>query len=102
MDWKKIAAAGLVGGYVLTVIQTTDGPANLFKKARSVWRRRVHLGHLEALADCGWCAAPYVTLPLYAFISASLRGERGGGGNKVGAAVAVAVAAFLRHEADRY
>lgn len=94
--------AGLIAGYAITVIQVSDGPAHVFENARAWWREHMTVGHLDALADCGWCAAPYVTLPVFLAVTATLRGERRKSVQAVGYATATGIAAFLRHEADRY
>lgn len=94
--------AGTIAGYAATVLQVSDGPAHVFENARDWWRRHVTVGHMDALADCGWCFTPYVTLPVFLAVNAILRGEQRKAVQAVGYATATAIAAFLRHEADRY
>lgn len=100
MKWSEAAVtAGVITGYGTTVAQLTDGPYSAFRRLRGAFITRVHgdASHLEALAYCGWCLAPYATLPVYIAVrrSAHVRGHW-----VVGYLLAVAVAGFSRHVAE--
>lgn len=117
-------AAGLVAGYLVQVVQNTAGPGYAFHVGRFQWGdhwKRVAESHgwddaegiqvggvlkpgqlaqsVKHMADCGWCLAPYVAVPIFLVMA--------GRGHKVrrlvaGAGVATAVAGIYRHLADMF
>lgn len=124
---KAALVAGTITAYTTTVLQITDGPGNILKRARIVLRERIETPVPEReqfnsdeefrkarlrweyrtantkLLVCGWCLSPYVGVPVYAIVKRSIaKNEKGIAGWLVGAAFSVSVAALLRHTAEIY
>lgn len=120
-DTKAIAVAGLITGYTLTVLQLTPGIGNRLGAARTRWRlwwqRRAdeHSEHCEGsectrsadlesmgtLADCGWCAAPYVGFPVWLLVSRVMGVRSGVARGVLGWVASSAAGAFLRDFSGR-
>ena len=124
-DAKAIALAGLITGYTLTVLQLTPGIGNRLSAARTRWRlwwqrladahseqrladahsehcegsectRSADLESMGTLADCGWCAAPYVGLPVWLLVSRVMGVRSGVARGVLGWVASSAAGAFLR------
>lgn len=102
---KRAIAVGLIGGYLLTSAQLTDGFMNTVGKIRRKYAATMHdLGgdfgtSMERLAYCGWCSAPFITLPIWVII-APRNGEHWKREWIVGYGVATAVTALYRRLGD--
>lgn len=106
---EAIVATGLICGYVATVLQSTDGPANIFKGLRYAvtWglehKFDKNMEFLRQLTSCGWCLSPYLTLIGYPIVRKALHAPKQGLPELlVGYATATALTGFLRHFADTY
>lgn len=113
---NKAVQAGLVAGYLATCAQLTDGYGLRLRLSRDAWcqacdsvadkyralsdkdkrnvSRMAQAESLKNLATCGWCLAPFVTLPVW-LIMARKTGLKG-------FLTAVSVCAFTRHVAEMY
>lgn len=120
-DIKAIAVAGLLTGYTLTVLQLTPGIGNRLSNARQRWRlrwrrladrhaehcddlsctREIDLESMGTLADCGWCAAPYVGLPVWLLVSRVMGVRSGVARGVLGWVASSAAGAFLRDFSGR-
>lgn len=89
----SIITAGLIGGYAESAAQLTPGPGKVLSKARELVRHKVPA--LSELTVCGWCLAPWVTIPVY------LVASKGSRHKILGALSATAVAALYRHLAEQ-
>lgn len=89
----SIITAGLIGGYVESAAQLTPGPGDILSKGRELVRHKVSA--LSELTVCGWCLAPWVTIPVYLVASKDSRHKI------LGALSATAVAALYRHLAEQ-
>lgn len=89
----SIITAGFIGGYVESAAQLTPGPGDILSKARELVRHKVPA--LGELTVCGWCLAPWVTIPVY------LVASKGSKHKVLGALSATAVAALYRHLAEQ-
>lgn len=92
-DLLSIITAGLIGGYVESAAQLTPGPGDLLSKGRELIRHKIPA--LDELTVCGWCLAPWVTIPVY------LVASKGSRHKVLGALSATAVAALYRHLAEQ-
>lgn len=105
---EAVISAGLIGGYADTMLQITEGPGHAFEYLRDMWEAFCGSMKSEAgksfaqLAHCGWCLAPWLTVPLFSALCALLTGKHRKRDYLVGSAVATSLAAFLRHYADTY
>lgn len=88
-----IITAGLIGGYAESAAQLTPGPGDILSKARNIVSHKAPA--LAELTICGWCLAPWVTVPIYLAVS------KGTHHRIVGALSATAVAALYRHFAEQ-
>lgn len=98
-SWRNKAArkTGVVaetGGHVLTDALGIPLPPMKQRKFRDI-------ESIGTLADCGWCASPYVTALVWP-LTARLSHVHGVGKWLLGYAASTALGAFLRHEAERY
>lgn len=120
---NKAIQAGLVAGYLATCAQLTDGYGLRLRALREQWKEacqsvedhyeelskdeyastnekriwatcQTQVKSLQNLAVCGWCLAPFITLPVW-LIMARKTGLRG-------YLTAVSVCAFTRHVAETY
>lgn len=128
MKHMAVLGAGLVGGYIVTVAQLTEGLGYQLRAYRTLWenvcgdvsrkyrdkartlpddsrergrllQRALQAESCRELTVCGWCLSPWVTVPL-AVVSQLASGERNPLRLMAGAAVATAVAAGYRHVAE--
>lgn len=102
---KTILTAGLIGGYVTTVMQLTPGFNYTFRNLRrkvSAWSMKGEKDSaresIETLCYCGWCLSPWVTLP-FAMVCTNLFRVRKGE-KLVSVLGACSLAAFVRHTAE--
>lgn len=89
----NIITAGLIGGYAESAAQLTPGPGDILSKARNIISHKAPA--LAELTVCGWCLAPWVTIPVYLAVS------KGTNHRIVGALSATALAALYRHLAEQ-
>jgi hypothetical protein len=125
---RTILIAGVISGYAATALQLTNGAHGLIKRARDTYtsaidrkadsvvtgeesdadteeqhrRKATNVRTWKELATCGWCIAPYVTVPAYIVTASALRDKQRLSAHLVGVAAASAVAAFLRHFSNIY
>lgn len=103
--WTAVITAGLTAGYATTVTQLSPGPGDIFAKLRKRLTAKTEnaddnlIRSLGALAYCGWCLSPYMTLPTWA-ATAKLHRIRFGIKWLTGWAVAASIAAYYRHQAE--
>lgn len=103
--WTAVIATGLTSGYATTVTQLSPGPGDAFAKLRSKLTSKTEnadnniIRSFNALAYCGWCLSPYMTLPAWA-ATAKIYHIRFGLKWLAGWATATAIAAYYRHQAE--
>lgn len=110
MLWTSVIQTGLIAGYCSTCMQLTPGYGKRFEKLRSMadkkltelslsdYKRYDRWDSLHQLIRCGWCLAPFVTLPVWVTVA---RINRVRGLNLiVGYACSVALTAMVRHWAE--
>lgn len=103
--WTTVITAGLTSGYATTVTQLSPGPGNIFSKLRNKLTGKTETvdneltRSLGALAYCGWCLSPYMTLPTWA-AAAKLNHIHFGIKWLAGWATATTIAAYYRHQAE--
>ena len=114
-----VIATTMISAFANSVLQTTNGYHNVFKKTRErmVNKFSVHKtpvaempsgenismlpydetdGTLAELTTCPWCFSPWVTLPVYLGVTAILKPEATKREHLLGYAVSTAAAAFQR------
>lgn len=103
--WTAVITAGLTAGYATTVTQLSPGPGYVFSKLRNKLTDKTETAgndltrSLGTLAYCGWCLSPYMTLPAWT-ATAKAAHIRFGIKWLTGWAVATAIAAYYRHQAE--
>lgn len=103
--WTAVITTGLTSGYATTVSQLSPGPGDIFAKLREKLTDKTEnadnniIRSLNALAYCGWCLSPYMTLPTWT-ITAKIHHIRFGIKWLTGWAVATSIAAYYRHQAE--
>lgn len=103
--WTAVVTAGLTGGYATTVTQLSPGPGYVFSKLRKQLTVKTEnatnglASSFSTLAYCGWCLSPYMTLPTWI---AAAKASHISFGLKwfAGWAMATAIAAYYRHQAE--
>lgn len=103
--WTAVITAGLTGGYATTVTQLSPGLGYSFSKLRNKLTDKTEKADndltrsLGALAYCGWCLSPYLTLPVWSTIAKACD-IRFGLKWLIGLATATSIAAYYRHLAE--
>lgn len=103
--WTAVITAGLTAGYATTVTQLSPGPGYIFSKLRKkITTKTENKAHnlassLGALAYCGWCLSPYITLPAWT-VTAKAFHIRFGLKWVAGLMSATSIAAHYRHQAE--
>lgn len=103
--WTAVITTGLTSGYATTVSQLSPGPGDIFAKLRKKLTDKTEnaddniIRSFNALAYCGWCLSPYMTLPIWA-ATAKTHHIRFGIKWLTGWAVATSIAAYYRHQAE--
>lgn len=103
--WTAVITTGLTSGYATTVSQLSPGPGDIFAKLRKKLTDKTEnadnntIRSFNALAYCGWCLSPYMTLPTWAATAKTHR-IRFGVKWLTGWATATAIAAMYRHQAE--
>lgn len=103
--WTAVITAGLTSGYATTISQLSPGPGDIFAKLRKKLTDKTEnadnntIRSLNALAHCGWCLSPYMTLPAWT-ATAKIHHIRFGIKWLTGWAVATSIAASYRHQAE--
>lgn len=103
--WTAVITAGLTAGYATTVTQLSPGPGYIFSNLRKKIATKTEnetnslTSSLGALAYCGWCLSPYLTLPAWA---ATAKAFHINFGLKwvAGLMTATSIAAYYRHQAE--
>lgn len=103
--WTAVITAGLTSGYATTITQLSPGPGNIFAKLRNKLTSKTEnadnelTSSLGALAYCGWCLSPYMTLPAWITTAKALHIHFG---LKwlAGWSTATAIAAYYRRQAE--
>lgn len=103
--WTAVITTGLTSGYATTVSQLSPGPGNIFAKLRKKLADKTEnadnniIRSFNALAYCGWCLSPYMTLPTWT-AAAKLNHIHFGLKWLTGWMVSTAIAAYYRHQAE--
>ena len=110
-----VACAAVIGGVVTTCLQLTPGYRMRFRAWRDRWTGWCHAREDDAKQDddmdaamrweslsrlsfCGWCLAPWLTVPVYVLLC--LTGRRRLVDAVAGGVTASCGAALVRHLAD--
>lgn len=103
--WTAAITAGLTAGYATTVTQLSPGPGYVFSKLRKQLTTKTEnaandlTSSLGELAYCGWCLAPYMTLPAWTAAAKAFH-IRFGIKWIAGLMAATSIAAYYRHQAE--
>lgn len=103
--WTAVITTGLTAGYVTSVTQLSPGPGYIFSTLRNKLTEKTEnennelLASLGSLAYCGWCLAPYATLPIWA-TAAKASHIHFGLKWLAGWTTATAIASYYRHKAE--
>ena len=103
--WTAVTTAGLTAGYATSVTQLSPGPGYIFSKLRKKLTEKTEkadspmTSSLGALAYCGWCLSPYMTLPAWTAAAKAFH-IRFGIKWIIGLAAAASIAAYYRHQAE--
>lgn len=102
---NTILKTGLVAGYAAILLQTSDGPANMFKELRHSWDTLCLTGSIRTkgflsrllktlpqLTICGWCLCFWLILPIWLLQKKPL----------LDGLAAVSIAGLVRHMAEVY
>lgn len=126
---RAAVVAGVISGYTEQVLQNLSGPGYVLTDMRDAYKDlfrdlpnapvprdyETHRDYVIAkkkwdfrrswkeLADCGWCLAPYIAIPVFSVVKKSTANrERGLVHWMIGAATATSVSAFIRHLAEMF
>lgn len=103
--WTAVITTGLTSGYAITVSQLSPGPGDIFAKLREKLSDKTEnadndiIRSFSAIAYCGWCLSPYMTLTIWV-ATAKVHHIRFGIKWLAGWAVATSIAAYYRHQAE--